>query len=202
MQDYFRHLSVGIADEVSMISEPLLTSCCKRAQELTGNFTELFGGLKLLLTGDVDQTDPINSPPLWKTMSTSDALGSQLMRQCLRYTLTGQHRFTNMDPSGFLQNVLTRLSSRKIFLKPLELHMFAKSCPHCTTDPITCQHFKELSQADYITNPAHWDNLLCLTPANQSVNTQTFLLAILYATKHNLPYFLFPLQGANDRNDD
>ena len=80
--------------------------------------------------------------------------------------------------------------------------MFAKTCQNCVLAPRTCTHFKELSEADYAANPA-WIDLLCITPVNQSVDTLTFCgLAIQYAVNKHLPYFVYPLQGFNDRNDD
>lgn len=62
----FKYVKVLIIDEVSMISAQLLASIDARLKQITGNFNTNFGGLDMILIGDLRQLPPVRATPIYK----------------------------------------------------------------------------------------------------------------------------------------
>ncbi len=63
-----RHLDVLIIDEVSMLRADILDAIDYRLKAARGNFSESFGGVQLLLIGDLFQLSPIIRNTEWKLL--------------------------------------------------------------------------------------------------------------------------------------
>ena len=55
----YRHLKVVIIDEISMVGYKMLSFIDTRLQQLTGSKTA-FGGLSVIVVGDLYQLKPVN----------------------------------------------------------------------------------------------------------------------------------------------
>ncbi|GFS69762.1 ATP-dependent DNA helicase [Trichonephila clavipes] len=57
---------VLIIDEISMVSAELLEQINARLKQITGLFTKDFGGLDVILIGDLRQLPPVKATPIFK----------------------------------------------------------------------------------------------------------------------------------------
>ncbi|GFW92285.1 ATP-dependent DNA helicase [Trichonephila clavipes] len=62
----FKFIKVIIIDEVSMISAELLGHINSRLKQITGNYNTNFGGLDMILIGDLRQLPPVRATPIYK----------------------------------------------------------------------------------------------------------------------------------------
>ncbi|GFS89555.1 ATP-dependent DNA helicase [Trichonephila clavipes] len=62
----FKFIKVIIIDEVSMISAELLGHIDSRLKQITGNYNTNFGGLDMILIGDLRQLPPVRATPIYK----------------------------------------------------------------------------------------------------------------------------------------
>lgn len=62
----FEFIKVIIIDEVSMVSAELLEQINERLKQITGLFTKAFGGLDVILIGDLRQLPPVKATPIFK----------------------------------------------------------------------------------------------------------------------------------------
>ena len=75
----FRYFKIIIIDEVSMISAELLTKLDARLKQITGDQTRPFGGLHILLSGDLRQIPAVNATAIYKQPKSTIA-GPQIWR--------------------------------------------------------------------------------------------------------------------------
>ncbi|GFU76344.1 ATP-dependent DNA helicase [Trichonephila clavipes] len=62
----FKFVKVLIIDEISMVSAELLEQINVRLKQITGLFTKDFGGLDVILIGDLRQLPPVKATPIFK----------------------------------------------------------------------------------------------------------------------------------------
>ncbi|GFX04748.1 hypothetical protein TNCV_2247311 [Trichonephila clavipes] len=62
----FKFVKVLIIDEISMVSAELLEQINARLKQITGLFTKDFGGLDVILIGDLRQLPPVKATPIFK----------------------------------------------------------------------------------------------------------------------------------------
>jgi len=65
----FRNIRCVIIDEVSMLSSIMLHRINHRLQQITGNWHEFFGGMDMILCGDLRQLPPVSSAPVYSGSS-------------------------------------------------------------------------------------------------------------------------------------
>ncbi|GFW00703.1 ATP-dependent DNA helicase [Trichonephila clavipes] len=70
----FKYIQVIIIDEISMISAKLLLKVDSRLKQITGNFQSNFGGLDIILTGDLRELPSIRSTPIYKQPKQTPSL--------------------------------------------------------------------------------------------------------------------------------
>ncbi|XP_044574374.1 ATP-dependent DNA helicase RRM3-like [Cotesia glomerata] len=75
----FKYVRVLIIDEISMIGAELLSQIDSRLKQITGNFEVHFGGLDIILIGDLRQLPPVRATPIYKQIKRQIA-GSTLWR--------------------------------------------------------------------------------------------------------------------------
>ncbi|GFU16293.1 ATP-dependent DNA helicase [Trichonephila clavipes] len=63
---FFKYVKVLIVDEISMIGAELLAQIDSRLKQITGNFDTNFGGLDVILIGDLRQIPPVRATPIYK----------------------------------------------------------------------------------------------------------------------------------------
>lgn len=66
----FKFVRVQIIDEVSMVPAELLEQINTRLKQITGLFTKDFGGLDVILIGDLRQLPPVKATPIFKEIKT------------------------------------------------------------------------------------------------------------------------------------
>ncbi|GFS97823.1 ATP-dependent DNA helicase [Trichonephila clavipes] len=74
----FKYIKVIIIDEISMISAQLLLKVDSRLKQITGNFQSYFGGLEIILIGDLRPLPPVCSTPICKQTLVGPILGRNL----------------------------------------------------------------------------------------------------------------------------
>ena len=67
----FKFVKVLIIDEVSMIGAELLAQIDSRLKQITGNFNDNFGGLDIVLIGDLRQLPPMCNTHFQSTKANS-----------------------------------------------------------------------------------------------------------------------------------
>lgn len=66
----FKFVKVIIIDEVSMIGARMLEQIDQRLKQITGNYKTNFGGLDIILIGDLRQLPPVMGTPIYKQINT------------------------------------------------------------------------------------------------------------------------------------
>lgn len=79
----FRFVKIILIDEISMVSAQMLQKIDSRLKQITGNIDALFGGLDIILIGDLRQLPPVRATPIYKQCKTS--LAGASLWQCLKY---------------------------------------------------------------------------------------------------------------------
>lgn len=69
LQNYFKTIKIIIIDEFSMVSNDILGKIDCRLREATGNDQQLFGGLSVILVGDLAQLPPVLATPVYRISS-------------------------------------------------------------------------------------------------------------------------------------
>ena len=100
----FMYVKVLIVDEISMISAELLSHVDSRLKQITGNFTTNFGGLDIILIGDLRQLPPVRATPIYKQQKQTIA-GPVLWRDLKFYELTQIMRQSNVAFSSLLTKI-------------------------------------------------------------------------------------------------
>lgn len=62
----FKYVKVLIIDEISMIDAELLARIDARLKQITSNYNKHFGGLDMILIGDLRQLPPVRATPIYK----------------------------------------------------------------------------------------------------------------------------------------
>lgn len=65
-----------LIDEISMIGGEMLERIDLRLKEITGNFDAAFGGLHIILIGDLWQLPPDRATPIWKQKSSESMVSN------------------------------------------------------------------------------------------------------------------------------
>ena len=80
LRNMYRHLSVLIIDEISLVSNMLFTQIDRRLQQIKGN-SEPFGNLHMILVGDLFQLKPVSYTWIFESLSSSyGALATNLWK--------------------------------------------------------------------------------------------------------------------------
>lgn len=64
-RNMFKGVKCIIVDEISMLSSSIVVKVHMRLQQITGNFDDLFGGLDIILCGDLRQLPPVRALPVF-----------------------------------------------------------------------------------------------------------------------------------------
>ncbi|XP_049318190.1 uncharacterized protein LOC105232370 isoform X10 [Bactrocera dorsalis] len=130
----FRYVKVLIIDEVSMISAELLGKIDMRLKQITGRGKADFGGIDVILIGDLRQAPPVRATAIYKPVKTN-IFGPYLWRTLKYYQLTEVVRQTNVQFS----NILTKIGNGDPLdedeFQIIESRFFTKEdaerlCPH------------------------------------------------------------------------
>lgn len=100
----FKFVKVLIIDEISMVSAELLSQIDARLKQITGNFQSNFGGLDIVLIGDLRQLPPVRATPIYKSHKQR-MVGPTLWRDLKFYELTEVMRQTNVMFSSILTKI-------------------------------------------------------------------------------------------------
>lgn len=130
----FKYVKVLIVDEISMIGAELLNQIDSRLKQITGNFDSNFGGLDIILIGDLRQLPPVRATPIYK-QPKQRMVGPLLWRGLKFYELTQVMRQTNV----IFVSILTKIGNGSILdddeLAIIESRFFTKEevtqrCPN------------------------------------------------------------------------
>ncbi|XP_014218648.1 ATP-dependent DNA helicase PIF1-like [Copidosoma floridanum] len=100
----FKYVRILIIDEVSMVSAELLQKIDCRLKQITGNFNEPFGGLDIILIGDLRQLPLVRATSIYKSVKQQIA-GPSLWRGIQFYELTEVMRQSNQMFSSLLTKI-------------------------------------------------------------------------------------------------
>lgn len=100
----FKFIKVIIIDEVSMISAELLGHIDSRLKQITGNFGTNFGGLDMILIGDLRQLPPVRATPIYKQRKQK-IVGPILWRSLKFYALEEVMRQSNQLFSSIVTKI-------------------------------------------------------------------------------------------------
>ncbi|GFX63104.1 ATP-dependent DNA helicase [Trichonephila clavipes] len=100
----FKYIKVIIIDEISMISAQLLLKVYSRLKQITGNFLSNFGGLDIILIGDLRQLSPVRSTPIYKQPKQT-IVGPILWQNLKFYELNEVMRQANQQFSSILTKI-------------------------------------------------------------------------------------------------
>lgn len=130
----FKFVKVLIIDEVSMIGAEMLAQIDQRLKQITGNFEVNFGGIDIILIGDLRQLPPVRATPIYR--QRKQRLGEPFLWRDLKFfELTEVMRQSNTAFS----NILTKLGNGEILdpdqLQLLEARFYSREeadrlCPH------------------------------------------------------------------------
>lgn len=130
----FEYVKVLIVDEISMIGAELLNQIDLRLKQITGNFDNNFGGLDIILIGDLRQLPPVRATPIYKQPKRR-MVGPMIWRGLKFYELTPVMRQTNI----IFASILTKIGNESILndeeLAIIESRFFTKEeviqrCPN------------------------------------------------------------------------
>lgn len=102
----FRYVKIVIIDECSMIGAQMLTKIDERLKQITGNHDVPYGGLDILMIGDLRQLPPVRATAIYKQPKQSIA-GPMLWRQLQFYPL---HEVMRQEDRVF-SSILTKIGS-------------------------------------------------------------------------------------------
>ncbi|XP_044588824.1 ATP-dependent DNA helicase PIF1-like [Cotesia glomerata] len=100
----FKYVRVLIIDEISMIGAELLSQIDSRLKQITGNFEVHFGGLDIILIGDLRQLPPVRATPIYKQIKRQIA-GSTLWRGLKFFELNEVMRQANQSFATILTKI-------------------------------------------------------------------------------------------------
>ncbi|KAK2575621.1 hypothetical protein KPH14_011884 [Odynerus spinipes] len=130
----FQFVKVLIIDEVSMISAELLSHIDARLKQITGKYDVEFGGIDIILIGDLRQLPPVRATPIYNQTKQHIA-GPTLWRSLKFFELDQVMRQANQMFSNILTKIGngTKLENNEKEL--LESRFFTKEqteqlCPH------------------------------------------------------------------------
>lgn len=135
----FKFANVIIIDEVSMVSVELLQQIDARLKQITGFFTKDFGGLDVILIGDLRQLHPVKATPIFKQIKkriTTETLG----RKFKIFELTTVMRQENQTFS----TILTKIGNGTILEKE-ELQMIESKFVTKEDSQLLCPEGPDLS---------------------------------------------------------
>ncbi|GFQ73072.1 ATP-dependent DNA helicase [Trichonephila clavata] len=87
----FKFVKVLIVDEVSMVSAELLEQLNTRLKQITGLFTKYFGGLDVILIGDLRRLLPVKVIPIFKQIKKK-MIGETTWRKFKKFELKQEMR--------------------------------------------------------------------------------------------------------------
>jgi len=121
----FKFVKVLIIDKVSMIGAELLAQIDSRLKQITSNFNDNFGGLDIVLIGDLRQLPPVRATPIFKQPKQTH-IGQILWCNLKLYQLTQVMRQSNI----MFLSLLTKIGDGSILnddeLTLLESRFFTK----------------------------------------------------------------------------
>lgn len=100
----FRFVKVIIIDEVSMVSAELLSHIDERLKQITGNYDQHFGGIDLILIGDLRQLPPVKATAIYKQIKRQMVVSS-LWRGLEYFELEQVMRQSNQAFSSVLTKI-------------------------------------------------------------------------------------------------
>lgn len=100
----FEFVKVIIIDEVSMVSAELLEQINERLKQITGLFTKSFGGLDVILIGDLRQLPPVKATPIFKQIKKK-ITGESTWRKFHKFELKKVMRQENRLFSSILTKI-------------------------------------------------------------------------------------------------
>lgn len=130
----FKYVRAIIIDEVSMIRSELLEQIDLRLKQITGNFASNFGGLDVILIGDLRQLPPVRATPIYKQIKRR-MTGPTVWRDLKFYEPTEVMR----QASGIFSKALAKVGNREKLdtdeLALIESRFVSKkaadiACPH------------------------------------------------------------------------
>ena len=113
----FKYVRVLIIEEVSMISAELLSEMDSRLKQIAGNHNIDFGGLDVILIGDLRQLPPVRATPIYKPIKMR-MVAPALWRALKFYALTQVMRQIN----NMFSSKLTKIGNGDV-LEPHELQL-------------------------------------------------------------------------------
>ncbi|XP_071578498.1 uncharacterized protein [Temnothorax nylanderi] len=130
----FKFVQVIIIDEISMISAELLSHIDARLKQITGNFDTNFGGMDIILIGDLRQLPPVRATPIYKQIRQQIA-GPTLWRGLQFFELDEVMRQSNTVFSSILTKIGNGIQLEEDELRLVESRFFTKEeanrlCPH------------------------------------------------------------------------
>lgn len=130
----FKYVKVLLIDEISMIGAELLMQIDCRLKQITGNFNTNFGGIDIILIGDLRQLPPVRATAIYKQPKQRMA-GPTLWRGLKFHELTQVMRQSDTQFSS----ILTKIGSGELLneteISLIESRFFSKSdantlCPN------------------------------------------------------------------------
>ncbi|XP_069968672.1 uncharacterized protein [Bactrocera oleae] len=100
----FKYVKMIVIDEISMIGAEMVERIDSRLKEITGNFNAAFGGLHIILIGNLRQLPPVRATPIWK-QKIQRVDGQQLWRGIAFYELNEVMRQENSEFSSLLTKI-------------------------------------------------------------------------------------------------
>ena len=108
LQNNLEDVKYIIIDEYSFVGQSLLGWIDCRCRQATGQIDKAFGGLSVILVGDIAQLSPVGDKPLFHTLPKTDKqIQGHLMYQLFKQvvTLTVNHRVDgNSNDDAFSEN--------------------------------------------------------------------------------------------------
>lgn len=116
---------VLIIDEVSMVSAELLANIDNRLKQITGNHRVNFGGIDVIMIGDLRQLPPVRATLIYKQIKTAIA-GPTLWRGMKFYELDEVMRQSNRMFSTILSKIGNGVQLENDELELIESRFFPK----------------------------------------------------------------------------
>ncbi|XP_049271912.1 ATP-dependent DNA helicase PIF1-like [Rhipicephalus sanguineus] len=117
----FRRVKCVIIDEVSMMSADQLRAVDCRLRQITQCVNELFGGLDVILSGDLCQLPPVLATEIYKRCRSADGLTGLTVVTCHHLEYFPLVRVVRQSNIGF-SNVLTKIGDGRA-LEPDEVRL-------------------------------------------------------------------------------
>ncbi|CAF4914716.1 unnamed protein product [Pieris macdunnoughi] len=193
----FKYVKVLIIDEISMIGAELLSQIDSRLKQITGDFKTNFGGLDVILIGDLRQLPPVRATPIYKQQKQK-IVGPILWRGFRFFELDQVMRQANQEFSSILTKIgngqqlndqeLILLESRFVTMQEAE-----EKCPHGirlfnTNKDVTKYNNRILSTAPNKTTSIAKDVFVGCTSAEQTAFVRQKLYKMSLIDTGGLPY--------------